>query len=78
VGQTWSRSSSHDDEQQNMSDKPKDAYGYVPATGEILIRSDEIACILVLRDERPINHLSRWQGRAFHRQRSTGIAPPRL
>jgi hypothetical protein len=34
-----------------MSDKPKDAYGYVPATGEILIRSDEIACILVLRDE---------------------------
>jgi hypothetical protein len=54
VGQTWSRSSSHDDDQQNMSDKPKDAYGYLPATGEILIRSDEIACILVLRDERPI------------------------
>jgi hypothetical protein len=48
------RSSSHDDEQQNMSDKPNDAYGYVPAPGEILIRSDEIACILVFRDERPI------------------------
>jgi hypothetical protein len=37
-----------------MSDKPKDAYGYVPAAGEILIRSDEIACILVFRGERPI------------------------
>jgi hypothetical protein len=37
-----------------MSDKPNDAYGYEPVPGEILIRSDEIACILVFRDERPI------------------------
>jgi hypothetical protein len=40
-----------------MSDKPNGAYGYVPARGDILIRSDEIACILVFRDERPIKFI---------------------
>jgi hypothetical protein len=35
-----------------------DAYGYVPEAGETLIRSDDVACILVFRDGRPIKIIS--------------------
>jgi hypothetical protein len=32
----------------------EDAFGYVPEAGETLIRSDEVASILVYRDGRPV------------------------
>jgi hypothetical protein len=43
---------------QHLSNKQRwteeDNYGYVPAPSETLIRSDEVASILVYRDGRPI------------------------
>jgi len=34
--------------------KTDDNYGYVAEQGETLIRSDEVVCLLVFRDNRPI------------------------
>jgi hypothetical protein len=31
-----------------------EAYGYIPEPGETLVRSDEVACIIVFRDEQPV------------------------